>query len=255
MPQDYLSWAAFVACAMAGPAIGMWRRASAEKSPALSGATTTSLRGSVAPLDRHVIVCTGTGAESWPARLEDDGASLLSRLSKAVSECNNQKPATERKLRIKITASDAASTLPGFTDCIVYPEATLVRVHNNDSIATLAAALTVDPKQGPLTFPSSVPYPHKLMLICSHMQRDKRCGKVGPLVVSRAKEMINGEDDVRVMASSHIGGHEFAGTLIAYPRGDWYGHVTTQRVPEILGALEAGPSCALRCFRGNSFDW
>lgn len=245
--QNYYTWFAFVASALFLPAVGAWkRRGPAGENTTPSTKAKNTLRGSVAPLDRHVIVCTGTDSESWPARLEDDAASLLSRLTKLVSESNRG----EQKLRIKITASDAASSttleVEG-TDCLVYPEAVLVRVCD-DNLATFAAALT----QKPFIFAPSVPYPHKLLLVCSHMQRDKRCGKSGPMIIAKAKEMAVG---VRVMASSHVGGHEFAGTLICYPRADWYGHVTTQRMPEILAALHEGPSCAERCFRGNSFEW
>ena len=34
--------------------------------------------------------------------------------------------------------------------------------------------------------------------------------------------------------SSHVGGHRYAGCLIAYPAGDWYGMLTSDLAPRIV---------------------
>lgn len=41
-------------------------------------------------------------------------------------------------------------------------------------------------------------------------------------------------EKVAVYPCSHIGGHKWAGTLIVYPQGDWYGRVTTCHVKPLL---------------------
>ena len=43
-----------------------------------------------------------------------------------------------------------------------------------------------------------------------------------------------GIDDVTVRRSSHVGGHRYAGCLIAYPAGDWYGMLTSDLAPRIV---------------------
>jgi hypothetical protein len=77
-------------------------------------------------------------------------------------------------------------------------------------------------------------------LICAHGARDVRCANCGPSLMSWAREWAaaahahyessptyNKSETIRhcVWGVSHIGGHEFAGNLILYPTGDWYGYV------------------------------
>ncbi|KAJ3279060.1 hypothetical protein HK104_001813 [Borealophlyctis nickersoniae] len=80
------------------------------------------------------------------------------------------------------------------------------------------------------------------ILVCIHGQRDERCGTIGTAVYDQLKEEIKqrGLAGVRVNGVSHIGGHKYAGNVIVWPSGDWYGMVHPENVPELLSALERG---------------
>ena len=77
-----------------------------------------------------------------------------------------------------------------------------------------------------------------LILVCVHNARDKRCGRAGPQVIAelqkRLEERKISTSEVVVRGSSHIGGHAFAGTLIVYPAGQWYGRITKSNANELL---------------------
>ena len=65
-----------------------------------------------------------------------------------------------------------------------------------------------------------------------------------------------GGDRIAVFGSSHIGGHEFAGTLIVYPEGLCYGYVTRDVIPTIVGGivkkdLNTRNAELEKCFRGT----
>ena len=78
----------------------------------------------------------------------------------------------------------------------------------------------------------------KLLLVCTHMSRDKRCGRAGPQVLDAFRDHLRQKkvaaNAVCVAGSSHIGGHAFAGTLIVYPKGDCYGYITKRNASELL---------------------
>ncbi|GJM86689.1 hypothetical protein PR202_ga02573 [Eleusine coracana subsp. coracana] len=82
------------------------------------------------------------------------------------------------------------------------------------------------------------------VFVCSHGSRDKRCGVCGPVLIERFREEINGlglDGQVFVSASSHVGGHKYAGNVIIFSSdakgevtGHWYGYVTPDDVPVLL---------------------
>lgn len=122
---------------------------------------------------------------------------------------------------------------------------------------------------------SAVPW-SKLILVCTHANRDKRCGRAGPQVVAALQKEISelvaigtsGDSDAlrsyQICGSSHVGGHKFAGTLIVYPEADWFGRVTKSTAKALLQhirnrgggpavASEADVAVRAKCFRGNGF--
>ena len=113
------------------------------------------------------------------------------------------------------------------------------------------------------------------MLICAHKLRDKRCGVTGPILAkqiqleseerqqaeerendTRAQQRIrdglppstsaplSSQLPVRTLLISHIGGHKYAGNVIAYPAGVWYGRVTPCHVHLLLDAHATQPQAA-----------
>eukprot|EP01038_Epipyxis_sp_PR26KG_P016496 gene16496-22517_t len=81
----------------------------------------------------------------------------------------------------------------------------------------------------------------KLLLICTHNARDKRCGQNGQLIAQEIRTYLSknsiSESKLAVRNSSHIGGHEFAAVAIAYPMGVWYGQITTDAIPDLVHSI------------------
>lgn len=82
------------------------------------------------------------------------------------------------------------------------------------------------------------------LLVCTHGSRDSCCGKYGfPLydVLRKAARPYFGQP-LRVWRTSHIGGHRLAGTMLDFPYGHYWGHLTFPILPTLLeycGSVEA----------------
>jgi len=72
-----------------------------------------------------------------------------------------------------------------------------------------------------------------LLLVCTNGKKDMACAKLG-IPLAAALEAALPE---QVWQSSHIGGHRFAGTLVALPDGHYYGRVGAADVPALVAAL------------------
>jgi hypothetical protein len=98
-----------------------------------------------------------------------------------------------------------------------------------------------------------------LILVCVHATRDNRCGRAGPQIIEEMKKQLLersiNSDSITVAGSSHIGGHKYAGVLVVYPAGDWYGLISKRNVGELLDNIIAGTKY-LKGWRGNeSLYW
>jgi hypothetical protein len=80
------------------------------------------------------------------------------------------------------------------------------------------------------------PFHEPMYLICTHGNHDKCCAKFGIPVYKAAQEIAGGQ----VWECSHVGGDRFAGNLICFPHGVYYGHATPADVPAILSAYTRG---------------
>jgi (2Fe-2S) ferredoxin len=56
---------------------------------------------------------------------------------------------------------------------------------------------------------------------------------------------------VAVHRVSHLGGHEYAGNVVIYPGGDWYGYVTPADVPRIIDGHILSGDLVLDRWRGR----
>jgi hypothetical protein len=205
-------------------------------------------------IDRHVIVST---SGTWEKHVGKLGGTFIYALNDAIEKLQAELGV---KIKLKLTACERASSVDGFTDVIMYPERMLFQVPTTDTTAihTLArVALGVDPASESGLRSDPVPY-RKLVLVCSHMARDKRCGKAGPIIVRELRSLLEAqkvaEADVAVFPSSHIGGHEFAGTLIVYPESECFGYITKKKcellVRRILAANSEDANLLQDCLRG-----
>ena len=88
-----------------------------------------------------------------------------------------------------------------------------------------------------------------LYLVCTHGRHDPCCADLGrPLV--RSLMGLEG-----LWESSHVGGDRFAGNLLCFPHGLYYGRVTPEDGPQIVDAYRRG-EVDLPHYRGRScFDF
>ena len=173
-----------------------------------------SLADSVKPYHRHPFACTGE--RSWPARLED-APGLLGTMARDVRDLR------EAAQIPKLTATDEPSREQGI-DLLVFPAA--VRCHVGDEAAW--RAVLSDHLCGEVPAPlHGEPLPGRHVFVCVHAARDERCGSCGPPLLAAIEAAVAelGLDDVTVRATSHVGGHKYAGNVIVYPEGVWYGYV------------------------------
>ena len=83
--------------------------------------------------------------------------------------------------------------------------------------------------------------------VCTHGRHDKCCAKFGLPVYCALRDRV-GE---RAWQCSHVGGDRFAGNVVVFPHGLYYGRVTPDDVGEIVAASERG-EVWLKGYRGRS---
>lgn len=120
------------------------------------------------------------------------------------------------------------------------------------------------------------------VLICGHMERDKRCGIYGPILLEQFNKHLPTTGNPTATLVSHIGGHRFAGNVIIYippnflptpcrfaPSGNmvnkeknliphklagsgiWYGRVEPESVEQIVNETILGGRIIGNHFRGG----
>ncbi|HEX6262607.1 MAG TPA: sucrase ferredoxin [Actinomycetota bacterium] len=84
-----------------------------------------------------------------------------------------------------------------------------------------------------------------LFAVCTHGKHDQCCARLGaPLL-----RALSHRDDTWEV--THVGGDRFAGNLLAFPHGLYFGRVTAEAAGRVVEAYEAG-RIALDHFRGRS---
>jgi len=91
------------------------------------------------------------------------------------------------------------------------------------------------------------PHERALFLVCTHGRRDVCCAERGrPLA-----EALSRAYPEETWESTHIGGDRFAGNLLAFPHGLYFGRVRPEEAAEVAGAYLDG-RLALEHLRGRS---
>lgn len=185
-----------------------------------------ALPGTVKFYERHIFICTGQTA--WPARIQSGGGfpeTLWNAITERVEEMSR---------RVKMTACNELSTDGGF-DLLVFPDMVRYRaVQEGDVPALVEDHLIGDEVSDRIPHE---PLEGHHVFVCVHANRDKRCGVAGPTLIMRFRRELTRrgiDGDVHVRATSHVGGHRFAGNVLIYPGGNWYGYVTPEDVPHIV---------------------
>jgi hypothetical protein len=192
----------------------------------------TELVGTVKLYDRHLIVCTGV--TDWAARIENDGG-YLQALAQVVAGAADQIVG-----KVKVTACNEKSRGgtaddPAGYDILVFPDC--IRYENvepSDFAYLLKDHLIGNRPSDHLSYSR---FGESYVFVCSHGLRDDRCGLCGPPLVDRFKAELENRmltEQIRVRKVSHLGGHAYAGNVLIYPGGHWYGYVTLADVPLLI---------------------
>ena len=89
------------------------------------------------------------------------------------------------------------------------------------------------------------PYDRPLSLVCTHGKHDPCCARHGAPLFRALDEMPD------VWECTHIGGDRFAGNLVSFPHGFYFGRVTPEAGPRVVHAYARG-EIVLEYFRGRS---
>lgn len=127
------------------------------------------------------------------------------------------------------------------------------------------------------------PVSQPIVLICGHMDRDKRCGIYGPILLEQFNKYLPPTVNPTATLVSHVGGHRFAGNVIIYippdflptlghfspssgnivnkeknpvphklgGSGIWYGRVEPESVEQIVNETILGGRIIGNHFRGG----
>jgi hypothetical protein len=110
-------------------------------------------------------------------------------------------------------------------------------------LTSIAEAAVVDPIDR-ASFDSMA---EPLAVVCTHGRRDVCCAERGrPLALATAAAFPS-----MTWESTHVGGDRFAGNLVLFPHGLYFGRVEATRGPEVVGAYARG-RIVLDRFRGRS---
>lgn len=206
--------------------------------------------GTMPDYDRHLVVCVNN--TDWPSHINEINTfpyNLVNKIDESSKSCD---------IRIKITACKINTSDSHHLKVIVFPEGLEFFIQESDfdffsSVVTSKSSLLKHEnvlnkiKNKRLSC-------KKLVLVCVHGSRDKRCGRAGPQIIEEMKNEISKQllpqNEIIIAESSHIGGHKYAGTLVVYPDGLWYGHVSKRNAKELLENIINGTSFK-KCLRGT----
>lgn len=119
-------------------------------------------------------------------------------------------------------------------------------VHSCDEPPRMLQALLHDYEDLPAVT-SAEPTRGLMFAVCTHGRHDKCCAKFGLPVFCAFRDQVGG----RAWQCSHIGGDRFAGNVVVFPHGIYYGRVRPDDVLEIIRRSEQG-EIWLPLYRGRS---
>lgn len=252
------------------------------------------MKTSLKPYNRHLILCLPQGVNpfldssddvNWPSHIEE---------IPIVKYFNDTKGKYENDIiKLKLTACDFNPSVNVTSDdvydtsisIILYPENVIITIPFNSSVVEsdyveklFQWCYSMQPGADSVTSTTSLRERYKdtsvvindtswdkLILVCIHMARDKRCGRAGPLILSELKKQLESSDSsasnrIQICGSSHIGGHKYAGVLIVYPENQWYGRISKATITKLLNVLlhrdvneEDTSGFMEKCHRGSGY--
>jgi (2Fe-2S) ferredoxin len=237
---------------------------------------TCVLSNTVQPYQLHVVLCDSKSPTEWEDRVEN--GPVVGRLRDAVRSYTSSS-LTPKEIKLTCCSytpefgPDSNHDSSSLVSIIVYPSGSILSFpHTEERMTQVISGVydIVNSNRGDAATQRTViaelahslsdvlymPAPWEiLLLVCCHAARDKRCGRAGPQIIEtiEAAKAELGADHVKVLPSSHIGGHKFAGTLVVYPSGHWFGHISKSNTKELLTSILNNDKPNWKCFRGNGF--
>ncbi len=79
------------------------------------------------------------------------------------------------------------------------------------------------------------------LLVCTHGSVDACCGKFGFPIYKTLRESYcsSGSPSIRVWRVSHFGGHRFAPTLLDFPEGRYWGHLSPESLEPLVNRSDS----------------
>ena len=88
---------------------------------------------------------------------------------------------------------------------------------------------------------------HPLFVVCTHGKRDRCCAFYGRALYDALRDEL---DDDWVWQCTHVGGDRFAGNVVVFPEGLYYGRVDAAAAPRLIDAHLDG-RVELEAYRGR----
>jgi len=196
-----------------------------------------------APFARHFVFIT------WPKKywqyeaLEAKGGfpQGLKKWMKEQSEVNG---------KISIRLVSRAGLGQDKVEIYIYPEK---YCYSNVLPSQIPAVLESYFRDGITAAFSPAPIEGEQIFICTHGRHDKCCAKFGQELADKMRYHVSRQKTaVEVWDSSHLGGHRFAATMIDFPAGRAYGHLSADELPNYLASRKAAQVYG-RAYRGSVF--
>ncbi|KAM9960092.1 hypothetical protein ACTFIW_009217 [Dictyostelium discoideum] len=195
---------------------------------------------SISTYHRHYFICTGIPSEEWPAKLYS-ATPLLESFQQVMKKYENN----PRKNQI-VNATDIQPLNKDSLDVIIFPEMIKLVGLTPNTMEKVLAYFQDNDTIDLSTFPMEIQVEQlsgKYIFICTHKQKDQRCGYCGPILVDQLRDQIKErslEKEIQVFGTSHVGGHKYAGNVLVFPPGNWYGYVTPDDVSSIIDSTISG---------------
>lgn len=122
----------------------------------------------------------------------------------------------------------------------------VVKSSESDPFITQVDVPTCDGPITVLNHPESRLVTDPMFLVCTHGNHDKCCAKFGLPVFHAARDTAREQS----WQCSHVGGDRFAGNLLCFPHGIYYGHVSPGDVPRLMDSYRRG-EIDLQHYRGR----
>jgi len=247
---------------------------------------TTPLHTTMKAYSRHVLISTARNTSSiWPEKIESlPETSIVSSVIACINKSTTPDDRIVATLIDKNIDDDSwvPSSIPErppldfldnltSTEVIVLPDMVRLMINGLDDMKELKEILTTP--RDLLELPADITSQYKLgsslssiVLICAHKKRDKRCSSSAELLIAEFERVLNElgcAGSIGVYGCSHVGGHKYAGNVIVYPQGDWYGRVSPCHVHFLVKEAVLGKKIVKDLWRGRcgsrsdeiSIDW